>query len=450
MLGERQMRCYRWVRAVGVATLVHVGAAVAQGPVVPAIPPDPPAQFQTTPPLVPLGTPAPTAPGVPAHPTPPVVPPQITPVPPPATTPQTPQFIASPPTATISPSAPVAAVPVTTAALSVKQTLPETVVPGQSVAVEVSVTNTGGKAAENVILAGWWTAGYEVAESSVAAQAGNGRQTWNMGVIPAGEARAVKLKLLPKAGTTATEFRSGFDATFSSATDTRAVKVQKPELQVSVEGSDTAFAGQAHTLHLKVKNPAGVALEKVGVKVELPEGLAHPKGGSLESEIPVLAAGTTEAIPLHLTAVKPGVGRVKVKVWSAGCDALTHDVLVTVIEARVSVAVSGPKQLYQGWPATFEATIENGGDQAIKGATFDVKLPAGLTDLRASDKPGLDATANRLVWKFDLAAGEKKTVFWFGFAKQADDLTTTGAVSVGGTPLKRAEHVTKNLGVEGK
>ncbi len=433
------MRCYGWMRAAGVATLVNVGAAVAQGPVAPALPPDTPAQVQTAPPLAPLGTPAPTPPGVSAHPTPPVAP---------VTAPQPPQFVATPPAVT---PAAVAAPPVTTAAaLSVKQTLPESVVPGQSVAVEVSVTNTGGKAAENVVLAGWWTAGYDVAESSVAAQAGNGRQTWNMGVIPAGEARAVKLKLLPKAGTSATEFRSGFDATFSSATDTRAVKVQKPELQVSVEGSDTAFAGQAHTLHLKVKNPAAVALEKVAVKVELPEGLAHPKGTSLESEIPVLAAGTTEAIPLHLTAVKPGAGRVKVKVSAPGCDALTHDVLVNVIEARVNVAVSGPKQLYQGWPATFEATVENNGDQPIKGATFDVKLPAGLSDLRASDKPGLDATANRLVWKFDLAAGEKKTVFWFGFAKQADDLTTTGAVSVGGTPLKRAEHVTKNLGTEGK
>lgn len=444
------MRCNRWMRAAGVATLAHVGLAVAQGPIAPAVPPDPPVQFQTAPPLAPLGTPAPTTPPVVTNPTNPVAPPP--PITAPAA-PQPPQFVATPPPppATATPPAPVATPPVTTtAALSVKQTLPETVVPGQSVAVEVSVTNTGGKAAENVVLAGWWTAGYDVAESSVAAQAANGRQTWNMGVIPAGEARAVKLKLLPKAGTTATEFRSGFDATFSSATDTRAVKVLKPELQVSVEGSDTAFAGQAHTLHLKVKNPSGAALEKVAVKVELPEGLAHPKGAGLESEIPVLAAGTTEAIPLHLTAVKPGVGRVKVKVSAPGCDALSHEVQVNVIEARVSVAISGPKQLYQGWPATFEATIENNGDQAIKGATFDVKLPAGLSDLRASDKPGLDATANRLVWKLDLAAGEKKTVFWFGFAKQADDLTTTGAVSVGGTPLKRAEQVTKNLGVEGK
>ena len=222
----------------------------------------------------------------------------------------------------------------------------------------------------------------------------------------------------------------------------------KPELQIAVEGSETAFAGQSHTLHLKIKNPSAAGLEKVAVKVELPEGLAHPKGGSLESEIAVLAASSTETIPLHLTAVKAGVGRIKVKVSSPGCDALTHDVLVNVIEARVSVGISGPKQLYSNWPATFEATVENNGDHPIKGATFDVKLPSGLSDLRASDKPGLDATANRLVWKLDLAPGEKKTVFWFGFAKQSDDLTTTGTISVSGTPLKRAEQVTKNLGAE--
>ncbi len=460
-----------WVRAAGVAALLNVGTVLAQAPVPPTMPADPPpAQFQSATPLAPIGTPVPVTPGGPLPPpnmtgTPvaPVGVPQQTQVPPPSgvtpgpftppattpiPTPQPPQFVATQPAPVVPPSATTSAAP---AALNVKQLLPETVVPGQSVTAEVSVTNTGGKAADGVVLAGWWTAGYELAESSVAAQpASNGRQTWSVGVIPAGESRMVKVKLLPKTGTAATEFRSGFDATFSSASDTRAVKVLKPELQIAVEGSDTAFAGQSHTLHLKIKNPSAAGLEKVAVKVELPEGLAHPKGGSLESEIAVLAASSTETIPLHLTAVKAGVGRIKVKVSSPGCDALTHDVLVTVIEARVSVSISGPKQLYQNWPATFEATVENNGDHPIKGATFDVKLPSGLSDLRASDKPGLDATANRLVWKLDLAPGEKKTVFWFGFAKQSDDLTTTGSVAVSGTPLKRAEHTTKNLGTEGK
>lgn len=453
----------RWMLAAGVATLMNVGVGLAQVPLPPVEPPAAP--------LAPLGTPVPpaggpVAPAMPVNPAMPVTPVAAPPQPPaiappqaPAATspqtlpitpaPQPPQFVATPPPLTAPP--PASTAPMTAAALSVKQQLPETVVPGQSLSAEVSVTNTGGKPAENVVLAGWWTPGYDLAESSVAAQpASNGRQTWNMGIIPAGESRTVKVKLTPKTGTAATEFRSGFDATFSSATDTRAVKVLKPELQVNVEGSDTAFAGQSHTLTLKVKNPSAAGLEKVSVRVELPETLVHPKGASLESEIAVLAAGTSEPIPLHLTAVKPGVGRVKVKVTSPGCDPLTHEVMVSVIEARVNVSMSGPKQLYQNWPATFEATIENNGDQAIKGTTFDVKLPTGLTDLRASDKPGLDATANRLVWKFDLAPGEKKTVFWFGFAKQAEDLTTTGAISVNGTPLKRAEHTTKNLGAEGK
>lgn len=449
-----------WVLAAGVAALFN-GVAMAQAPLPPVMPADPPVQFQTATPLAPLGAPVP-APTAPAGSLPPpnlggaavTALPATTPVAPvtqppqPAYTPS-PQFVATPPKVEtpLSPTAPSAP-----ASLNVKQLLPETVVPGQSVSAEVSVTNAGGKAAEGVVLAGWWTAGYELAESSVAAQpATNGRQTWSMGVIPAGESRTVKVKLMPKTGTTATEFRSGFDATFSSATDTRAIKVLKPELQISVEGSDTAFAGQSHTLQLRIKNPSAAALEKVAVKVELPESLAHPKGGSLESELAVLASGTTETIPLHLTAVRAGVGRVKVRVSSPGCDPLTHDVLVSVIEARVGVSIKGPDQLYTNWPATYSATIENNGEHPIKGASFDVKLPTGLADLRASDKPGLDATANRLVWKFDtLAPGEKKTVFWFGFAKQTDDLTTTGSVAVSGTALKRAEHTTKNLGAEGK
>lgn len=471
--------CRRLLFAAGVAALGTVGV-IAQAPTVP--PPSEPVQFQPsgpagpTAPLAPIGTPIPpvqlpteipappsTLPGAtpPAPKAAPVSGPQtpqpaqpqpITPAPLPPQTGGTgpvtptnpPQLVATPPTAPAPATGGVAPV------LTVKQFLPESVTPGQAVTADVTVTNTGGKTAENVVLAGWWTTGYELTEASVAAQAVNGRQAWGLGAIPAGETRTLKVKLTPKAGTATAEFRSGFDATFSSATDTRAVKVLKPELQVVVEGGELAFVGQPCTLQLKVKNPSGVAVEKVFVKVELPETLSHPKGASLESEVAVLASGTTETIPLHLTGVKAGDGRVRVKVSAPGCDGLTHDVRVQAIEARLSVAVSGPKTLYQNWPATFEATIENQGDHPIKGASFDVKLPPGLADLRASDKPGHDAAGHRLVWKLDLAPGEKKTVFWFGFAKQAEDLTCTGAVTVSGTPLKRAEHTTKNLGPEGK
>jgi hypothetical protein len=335
--------------------------------------------------------------------------------------------------------------------LTVKQYLPETVIPGQAVTAEVIISNAGSKTADNVVLTGWWTSGYDLSEASVVAQTVNGRRAWGLGALAAGETRSIKLKLSPQPGVTITEFRSGFDATFSSATDTRAVKVLKPELQLQMVCPEVAFVGQPVVVQLKVKNPTAMPLTNINIRTLLPETLAHPKGSNLESELAVLQAGATEVIPLDLTCVKSGDGRMRVKITAAACDPIEQEMRLNSMEARLAVTLNGPKSLYQNWPATYEAVIENQGDQPIKAATFEVKLPAGFTDLRASDKPGYDSASHRIVWKFDaVQPGEKKTIIWFGFGKQAEDLVTTGLITVSGAPLKRAEWVTKNLGAEAK
>jgi uncharacterized repeat protein (TIGR01451 family) len=335
--------------------------------------------------------------------------------------------------------------------LTVKQYLPETVIPGQPVAAEVTVSNSGTKTADNVVLTGWWSSGYELTEASVVAQTVNGRRAWGLGSLAAGETRSLKLKLAPQQGVTITEFRSGFDATFSSASDTRAVKVLKPELHLQLVCPEVGFVGQPVAVQLKVKNPTAMPLANINIRTQLPENLAHPKGNSLESELAVLQPGATEIIPLDLTAVKAGEGRMRVRISSAMCEPVEQEVRLNAMEARMAVTMNGPKVLYQNWPATYEAVIENQGDQPIRAATFEVKLPAGFTDLRASDKPGYDSASHRIVWKIDaMQPGEKKTVIWFGFGKQADDLVSTGLITVSGAPLKRAEWVTKNLGQESK
>lgn len=360
------------------------------------------------------------------------------------------------PTTTPQPTAPIPTPGIVQAsasqpALTVKQFLPETIIPGQPVAAEVTVSNSGSKTADNVVLTGWWTTGYELTEASVVAQTVNGRRAWGLGALAVGETRSIKLKLAPQQGVTITEFRSGFDATFSSASDTRAVKVVKPELHLQLVCPEVAFVGQPVVVQLKVKNPTAMPLSNINIRTQLPDTLAHPKGNSLESELATLQPGATEVIPLDLTAVKAGDGRMRVRISSAMCETVEQEVRLNAMEARVAVTMNGPKSLYQNWPATYEAVIENQGDQPIKAATFEVKLPTGFTDLRASDKPGYDSASHRIVWKFDaLQPGEKKTLIWFGFGKQVEDLTTTGLVTVSGAPLKRAEWVTKNLGAESK
>ncbi len=337
------------------------------------------------------------------------------------------------------------------AMLSVKQQLPETISLGQTVTSSVTVTNSGGKAAEQVTLTGWWSSGYELIEAGQVAAPGSGKRAWGLGTLQAGETRTVEVKFQPQSGTTVTEFRSGFDATFSSATDSKTVKVTKPELQLSVDSPTTAFVGQPVQVLLKIKNPSGSAIKQVTIRTLLSDVVSHPKGSDLENELASIAAGATEIIPLNMTVIKGGEGRLRVRIGGQGCESVEQEVKVTTMEARMTLTMGGPKTLYQNWPATYETVIENQGDQAIRGVSYEVKLPSGFTDLRASDGPGYDAASHRIVWKFDqLKPGEKKTILWFGFGKQTEDLTMTGTLTVGGSPVKRGEYTTKNMGAEQK
>jgi len=336
--------------------------------------------------------------------------------------------------------------------LAVKQILPDTLGPGQPVVIDVNVTNTGTRTADSVVLTGWWTEGYEITETSVAAYTINGRKAWGMGAIAAGESRGVKMKLTPSATARPIEFRSGFDATFSSAvSDTKAVRVLKPEMKLSVTAPETILVGQPVNLGVKVMNSGQLELKQAKVEILLPEVVQHPNGSKLGTQIAEIAVGKEESIPLSLTGARSGEGKIKVLVSAPGCEPQEQEIRVNVVDAKLAITMSGPKTIYQNWPATYEAVIENQSSVPLKGTAIEVKLPTGLAELRASDKPGYDAASHRVVWAIDtLQPGEKRTVLWFGFAKQVDDLNTSATISVGGMPVKRAEWSTKNAGPEPK
>ncbi len=433
-----------WTRVFSLAVLAASGTAFGQ---VPGEPLPPPSMSGLPAPMVPLVV-------TPADPTPPMR--LAAPAPAdgglvPLGPPSTPSL--PPPTPKNATSGSVAVVAVTgQPSLSVKQTLPESIGPGQPVSAEVNVTNTGAKLAENVVLMGWWTDGYELGETSVTSYSINGKRAWGMGAIAAGETRTLKVKLTPSEKARPTEFRSGFDATFStSASETRSVRVLKPELALQIVAPEMAMLGQPLVVNIKVKNPGQGAVNKITVQAVMPDGLKHAKAQDLVTDVGVLQAGGTEAVPLELTASKVGETKGRIRIEAEGCEAIEQEFRITVMEAKLAVTIHGPKTIYKDWPATFEAVIENQGSYPVKAANFEVKLPTGMADLRASDKPGHNAGRNLIVWTFDtLQPGEKKTVIWFGFAKQTEDLFTAGTLSVGGAPIRRAEWTTKNLGAEVK
>jgi len=219
------------------------------GPTAPVVVP-PPVAVEPAPFIRPATT-------VPAAPTDgglvPLAPPTATPIPSPSTTPGTPAPISKHST-----GGSVAVVQVTgQPALSVKQTLPEKHRPrpacdGRSERDEHRRQARRERRAHGLVdrrLRPHRNLGHEL-HAQRQARLGPGRHRRRGNPHAQGEAQA-------RPGTTAPpKFRSGFDATFSSSSsDTRSVKVLKPELGLQIVAPEMAMLGQPLTVNIKVKNP---------------------------------------------------------------------------------------------------------------------------------------------------------------------------------------------------
>ena len=160
----------------------------------------------------------------------------------------------------------------------IKQTLPDSHRAGQPLILEVNVTNTGSRVAESVTLNGWWTEGFDLAETSVPIELAEGRRTWMLGTIRGGKSRSLTLKLTPSTTKPPTEFRSSFDASYkTTASDTRAVPLREPEgARTTV---DPSFVTQARAQTLGSDNPGALhGVRLVPPVVESSTEEAQPEG----------------------------------------------------------------------------------------------------------------------------------------------------------------------------
>lgn len=326
-------------------------------------------------------------------------------------------------------------------ALVVTQSFPPVVPLGKSFTAAVTVSNPMPVAVQEVYLIGDWSPSHTLGQTNPPPARKEGRVTWLLGQLEANETRTVTLEFLPASeGPSLTEFRSEFDVSYRTGRRyVQTTPVAKAQLGITITAPEVAVVGQPLTLMLDLKNSGSSDAQGIRLRSTMPEALVHPKGPEVEAEIGVIQAGRTEVIPLVVTPTRAGAVKAVIRMSGADQTEVEAEVNFQAVEAKIGLAIHGPRELPRGWPGTYEVTVKNEGQQPAAGVRVEIPIPEGFTDLRATPGAKLDPTAKKLIWMIgDLPPSQERQLIWLGVASASGDPEAKATVFFGETPIQSA------------
>lgn len=353
-----------------------------------------PASKPVTPPAGPA--PLPTIPGGPAvEPPAGLAPPTVTLVP---STPATPAPATTPP-ATPAPALPSGpALPSRAApSVTVEAVCPETVGYGQEFVYKLVVRNHGTAAVSGLRVEDDVPPGARYVGSDPPAEVAGDRLGWAVGTLEPNTERTITVRVKPG---DEGEVRSRATVTFAAAVDAR-TRVTRPRLGVAVVAADQCRNGEEAVVQIKLTNTGTGPAGRLVLQARLSDGLYHPQaqagGGSIEAELPPLAAGESRTVPLRLTATKAGGQWCQVAVTAEGSPDAGAKAAVTVVEPLLAVKQAGPARCLVRAEPTYAIELANPGTAATDPVLVQTVLPDGFEFVGASD--GGAANGKTVTWR---------------------------------------------------
>ena len=366
-------------------------------PPAPAVPPPgglmpAPSGLPTAPPT---GGPAPlpSLPTTPAAEAPALPPPSVTLIP---GTPNTPPPAATP--------APVAAAPAGPAlpgraapSVLIEAVCPETVGYGQEFVYKLVVRNVGTAAVGGVRVEDEVPPGARYVGSDPPAEMTGDRLAWAVGTLEPGAERPITVRVKPG---DEGEVRSRATVLFAAAVDAR-TRVTRPRVGVTVAAAELCRAGEETVVQIKLTNGGTGPAGRLVLQARLSDGLYHPQaqagGGSIEAELPPLAAGESRTVPLRLTATKAGPQWCQVAVTADGSPDAGAKAAVAVVEPLLAVRQAGPARCLVRAEPTYAIELTNPGTAATDPILVQTVLPDGFEFVGASD--GGTASGKTVTWR---------------------------------------------------
>ncbi len=282
-----------------------------------------------------------------------------------------------------------------TPSLTLQKIAPAEIQVGKQCKFQIMVRNVGQSTAKNVRVQDEIPQGTRLVSTVPNAErAADGRLVWPLGDLEPGRDAKVELVLMPisegEIGSVATVV---FEAQASVRT-----KATRPELALRVTGPPKVMIGGQVRLQIELSNPGSGAATGVMLVENVPEGLQHTAGKSLEFEVGTLRAGESRRLDLVLNAERAGK---VVNMITAHADAnleVRESISIDIIAPQLVVGLEGPTRRYLERPATYVLSVQNPGTAPARDIELTSYLPKGMKFVRANNAGSYDPQKHAVSW----------------------------------------------------
>ncbi len=304
--------------------------------------------------------------------------------------------------------------------LSVEKSAPEEVQVGKQAILRVAVRNVGSATAQQIEIRDAVPRGTElVGAQPRAEQLPDGRLVWQITSLAPGEETAVEMHVTPLV-----EGEIGSVATVQFAAEASArSRSTRPVLALEASAPAQVMKGEELHLHIRLTNVGTGAASGVVLEENVPAGLAHVAGDTLEYEVGQLGPNESKELDLVLTAAQAGTVVNLLRARGDGNLDVQHELSLEVVAPDLSVTVNGPKRRYLEREATYTVSVSNPGTAPARDVQLTTYLPRGLKFVEANNYGEYDPQTRSVHWLLEeLPANE------------------TGAVTLRALPVEPGEH----------
>ncbi|HEX7378096.1 MAG TPA: hypothetical protein VF278_13335 [Pirellulales bacterium] len=310
--------------------------------------------------------------------------------------------------------------------LVVEKAAPDEIQIGKPAIFAVRVQNVGTVAAQGVEIQDVIPQGTHLMDARPAAEIVDGKVTWRVGTVKAGEETVVEMELMPVA-----EGEIGSVATvhFSGEASAR-TRCTRPQLAVDVSAPEQVLIGEEVMFSIKVSNPGTGTATGVVISDAIPEQLEHPAGSELEYEVGDLKPGESRQVDLSMGAMKAGQVINTIMASADGQLQAEQRSEVMIVAPQLEVSMQGPKRRFLERQATYTVVVSNPGTAPAKEVRLVTHLPKGLKFVAANNSGEFDAETNTVHWTLEELPAKE-----------------TGQVTLTTLPIEAGEQLLKVEGV---
>jgi uncharacterized repeat protein (TIGR01451 family) len=313
---------------------------------------------------------------------------------------------------------------------------------GQEVEYHLCVENCSAAAAHHVLVRNPLPANARFVRANPEPAARDPELLWQLGTLEPGARREILLVLVPTGpGDLENCARVQFEHGQCVCT-----RIAQPGLQLRKQGPRQAAVNETLAFQLTVTNTGAIELSGVVVTDSLPAGLEHAsRQNALRWDVGTLAPGQSRTLEYHVVAKRAGrLCNRSVAVADGGLRQEAES-CVTVGEAKLTLAKTGPERGYVKSAAAYQLTVRNAGILPLANVVLVDPVPSQMSFVSSR---GGHLLGNEVRWSIGaLEPEESRTVDVVLRAQSAGKICNRAAATADRGLRAEAEACTEFVGV---